>query len=325
MGVSIVRCTLPAAKLPGWGVLREGQVYPLTLSTDHHREVMDAYYKDRAGFDAAISPVGVAAEAVRYLAPLSRDIQLLCQGLNYASHRAEGGLKEDSHNDENLIFYKASSSISAPNETILRPAGCELLDYEIELGLVMREDVPAGARVSEDNLADYLGGLILCNDVSSRDMMFGAPILQWFKGKSQRTFCPVGPVLYLLDAGELSQLYRMRLLLKVNGEVKQDAITDQLIHRPPKTLTELAEFTDLKKGDLLLTGTPGGVILNMTLKTGLAVMLNLTNEKKRRRKFVAAQLAKFRYLQPGDVLELEIKSIDGSIDLGRQRNEITEA
>ena len=90
-------------------------------------------------------------------------------------------------------------------------------------------------------------------------------------------------------------------------------------------LTELAEFTDIKKGDLLLTGTPGGVILNMTLKTGLAVMLNLMNEKKRRQKFVAAQLAKFRYLQPGDVLELEIKSTDGSIDLGRQRNEITEA
>jgi 2-keto-4-pentenoate hydratase/2-oxohepta-3-ene-1,7-dioic acid hydratase in catechol pathway len=311
--------------MQAWGILRDGQVYPLELAATHHREVMDAYYKDRAGFDAAISPVGVAAGSVTYLAPLSQDIQLLCQGLNYASHRAEGGLKEDSHADENLIFYKASSSISAPNETILRPAGCELLDYEIELGLVMREDVPAGARVTEDNLADYLGGLILCNDVSSRDMMFGAPILQWFKGKSQRTFCPVGPVLYLLDAEELSQLYRMRLLLKVNGEVKQDAITNQLIHRPPKTLTELAEFTDVKKGDLLLTGTPGGVILNMTLKTGLAVMLNLTNEKKRRQKFVAAQLAKFRYLQPGDVLELEIKSTDGSIDLGKQRNEIVDA
>jgi 2-keto-4-pentenoate hydratase/2-oxohepta-3-ene-1,7-dioic acid hydratase in catechol pathway len=325
MGISIVRYTRDTASTPAWGVLREGQVCPLALTAGHHREVMDAYYQDRAGFDAAISPVGVAAGSISYLAPLSQDIQLLCQGLNYASHRAEGGLKEDSHDDENLIFYKASSTISAPNETILRPVGCELLDYEIELGLVMREDVPAGAQVTEDNLADYLGGLILCNDVSARDMMFGAPILQWFKGKSQRTFCPVGPVLYLLDAEELSQLYQMRLVLKMNGEVKQDATTDQLIHRPPKTLTELAEFTDVKKGDLLLTGTPGGVIVNMTLKTGLAVMLNLRNERKRRDKFVAAQLAKFRYLQPGDVLELEIKSTDGSIDLGRQRNEIEEA
>ena len=325
MGISIVRYTQDADSTPRWGVLRDGQVYPLTLDTGHHRDVMDAYYRDRAGFDAAISPAGVAAGLVSYLAPLSQDIQLLCQGLNYASHRAEGGLKEDSQDDENLIFYKASSTISAPNATILRPVGCELLDYEIELGLVMKADVPAGAQVTEENLADYLGGLILCNDVSSRDLMFGAPILQWFKGKSQRTFCPVGPVLYLLDAEELPQLYQLRLVLKMNGEVKQDALTDQLIHRPPKTLTELAEFTDVKNGDLLLTGTPGGVIVNMTLKTGLAVMLNLTDEKKRRKKFVAAQLAKFRYLQPGDVLELEIKSTDGSIDLGRQRNEIAEA
>ena len=197
--------------------------------------------------------------------------------------------------------------------------------YEIELGIVLKRDVHDQVSVTDRNLGDYVGGLVLMNDVSARDFMFGAPMLQWFKGKSQKTFCPTGPVLYLLDEGDIQQLYNLRLTLKWNGTVKQNATTDLLIHRPPKTITELSQFTKLDVGDCILTGTPGGVIAGTNLKSALAILFNFTNDKKRRAKFIKAQKSLSPYLQPGDRLELTITSLDGKIDLGTQSNVIADA
>ena len=332
MGTSLVRFTTADAPTQRWGVLVQSQVFPLSISSidsDHHRDVMEIYYSDRARFDASISATGIDATSVEFQAPLSREIQLLAQGLNYASHRAEGGYKgeteEEAAAEENLLFMKASSSISKPNETILRPSGCRLLDYEIELGIVLKRDIHSSVQVTDENLCDYVGGFILCNDVSARDLMFGAPAMQWYRGKSHRTFCPSGPVLFLPDPEDFSQLYRLELKLHLNGKLMQDAVTSQLIHKPPKTLTELSEFNDMNAGDCILTGTPGGVLVELTPKAALAIVFNMRNNKKRRAKFTKAQLSQSDFLKPGDVLDLEIKSSDGSIDLGKQHNEIAEA
>jgi 2-keto-4-pentenoate hydratase/2-oxohepta-3-ene-1,7-dioic acid hydratase in catechol pathway len=325
MGTSVVRFTTGSSDTLQWGVLKGASVHTLAVTADRHREIMDLYYADRPAFDAVVAADGIDESSVEFHAPLSREIQLIAQGINYATHRKEGGLKADAEDEENLIFMKASSTISKPNETILRPKGCVLLDYEIELGIVLKTDVAPGTKVTNQNLGDYVGGLILCNDVSSRDFMFGAPALQWYKGKSQRTFCPVGPVLYLLDEGDISKLYSLQMTLRLNGEVRQSSLTDLMIHKPPATITELATFTDLSCGDCIITGTPGGVCTTMNLKTGLAILLNMKNDKKRREKFIKAQLAVSPYLQPGDILELEMASTDGSIDLGKQRNEIADA
>lgn len=329
MGTRLVRFTAPNQRTPGWGVLTQDQVFPLAIDSDHHRDVMDLYFSDRAGFDAAIASAGIAAESVEYEAPLSRRIQLFAQGLNYASHRAEGGFKgetaEEAEANENLLFAKASSTISKPNETILRPRDCQLLDYEIELGLVLKRDIRGTVDVTDENLSDYVGGFILCNDVSARDMMFGGPAMQWFRGKSQRTFCPVGPVLFLADPEDFAQLYDLKLKLHLNGKLMQDAVTSQLIHKPPKTLAEISEFNDLDVGDCILTGTPGGVLVELTPKSALAIVFNMRNDEKRRAKFTKAQLAQSDFLKPGDVLDLEIVSGDGSIDLGKQHNEIADA
>lgn len=169
-----------------------------------------------------------------------------------------------------------------------------------------------------------MGALTLSNDVSARDFMFGAPMLQWFKGKGQRTFCPTGPILYLLDPDESELIDNLHLTLKLNGELRQDATTDQLIHKPAETLTEIAAFADVIQGDMQLTGTPGGVILNATARAGLAILLNFTNHARRQAKLVKTQTA-VRYLQPGDRLELELESCDGALNLGRQINTITDA
>lgn len=325
MGTSIVRYKTKKNRALSWGVLRGENIFTIDLKMDSHRDVMDRYFNDRLDFDAAISQATIPLANALLCAPVSDDIQILCQGLNYADHRAEGGLNEGSPDQENLIFPKAGSSICGPNDKIIRPRGCELLDYEIELGLIIKSDILESRRINEDDLESLIGGLILANDVSARDFQFGAPAMQWFRGKSQKTFCPMGPVLYLLDKDDLAQLYQLRLTLRLNGEVKQDTTTDLLIHKPAATLADLSNYVGIRAGDCILTGTPGGVLLDIDMKTGLSIMLNLKNDTKRRAKFVAAQLAKTRYLQPGDVLELHIKSLDGNIDLGRQTNQIIDA
>lgn len=329
MGISLVRYIENATDRPNWGVLENSKVHKLSIYSDHHRDIMNLFYLNREKFDAAISETSVEASAVEFLSPLSQQIQLMVQGMNYASHRKEGGFRHDDDNeladDENLIFYKSSSTISKPNVTILRPKGVKLLDYEIELGLVIKKDITETTTVTEANLGEYIGGLILTNDISARDAMFGAPAMQWFKGKSQRTFCPTGPVLYLLEGEDIQKIYSLELKLKLNGKLMQDASTDQLIHKPPATLSEISTLSNLYVGDCILTGTPGGVLMNFSLKTAMAILFNMRNDKKRREKITAAQLGMTDFLKPGDMIELEIQSSDGSINLGKQRNAIAEA
>ena len=322
MGTSIVRYVCKEKGDSSWGVLHREAIFPLVKDFTCHQEVIRAYAEERSIFAAALRLEAVPSAALTFLSPITPNIQLFCQGLNYADHRLEGGLDAGSEQGENLIFTKAPSSICGPNDDIVRPRGCVLLDYEIELGIVLKADIPAPITLAEQDLESVIGALVLANDVSARDFMFGAPAMQWFRGKSQRTFCPLGPVLYLLDTGDLHSLYELELILKLNGKVKQQATTDLLIHKPARTLSELSTFTDLHAGDCLLTGTPGGVLVGIDLRSGLSIMLNLKDDAKRRRKFIAAQLARTPFLQPGDMLELSIRSRDGSIDLGCQRNTI---
>ncbi len=316
MGLSIVRFDTKH-----WGVLEGNEIAALDTRYPSHRELMDDYFDNPQTFKNQ-SAERIPLSTVRLLAPVTSDIQIFCQGLNYATHREEGGVKAEK--GQNLIFTKPPSSICGPYDNIVRPKGCELLDYEIELALVLKQNLPADTDVTDNNLLDYVGGLTLTNDVSARDFMFGAPMMQWFKGKGQRTFCPTGPVLYLIDREEASLIDNLHLTLKLNDEVRQDATTDQLIFKPAETLTELASFADVNRGDMLLTGTPGGVILNATPRVGLAILLNFTDDGKRRAKLVKTQRAA-RYLQPGDSLVLELTSRDGSISLGSQANGVVDA
>ncbi|MEZ5573818.1 MAG: fumarylacetoacetate hydrolase family protein [Halioglobus sp.] len=324
MGTSVVQYSSGDSGRSGWGVLRGGAIYPLEEQYTDHRGVMSAYFADRDAFLASAGDTPMAPDAVRFNSPVSRDAQLFCQGLNYADHRSESGMSAASKG-ENLIFMKAGSSICGPNDTIVRPRGCRLLDYEIELGLVIKEDICGPTAITESDLPRYIGALVLCNDVSARDIMFGSTMMQWFRGKSHRTFCPMGPVLYLMDTADFAQLFSLQLTLMLNGKIKQSASTELLIHRPAQTLSDIATFADMRAGDCLLTGTPGGVLAGVNLKVALAIILNMKDDDKRREKFTQAQLAQTRFLEPGDILELSISTPDGSIDLGKQRNDIADA
>ena len=320
MGICIARFQ-ESENVARWGVVEDNLVAPLTTQFTSHRELMDAFSDDPTSLQFE-AEAAVPLDALNLLSPVTADVQIFCQGLNYASHKKEGGVKTGK--GQNLIFTKPPSSICGPRDDIIRPANCQLLDYEVELALVLKRDVPADTEITNENLLDYVGGFTLANDVSARDLCFGAPMLQWFKGKGHRTFCPTGPILYLMESEEVDLLSNLRLTLSMNGESRQDATTDQLIFKPDETLTELAGFTNLMKGDMLLTGTPGGVILNASPKVGLAIVMNLTNDKKRREKLVKSQKG-VRYLQPGDQLKLSLETKDGRRHFGSQTNTIRDA
>lgn len=320
MGICVIRFE-ESEEVVRWGIVENNLVMPLSTHYASHRDLMDAFSDNPTSLQFS-AEVAVPLETLQLLSPVTSDVQIFCQGLNYASHQEEGGVKTGK--GQNLIFTKPPSSICGPRDDIIRPANCQLLDYEVELALVLKRDVPADTEITNENLLDYVGGFTLANDVSARDLCFGAPMLQWFKGKGHRTFCPTGPILYLMDSEEVDLLSNLRLTLSLNGESRQDATTDQLIFKPDETLTELAGFTNLMKGDMLLTGTPGGVILNASLKVGLAIVMNFTNDKKRREKLIKSQKG-VRYLQPGDQLKLSLETKDGSRHFGSQVSTIRDA
>jgi 2-keto-4-pentenoate hydratase/2-oxohepta-3-ene-1,7-dioic acid hydratase in catechol pathway len=200
----------------------------------------------------------------------------------------------------------------------VKPANVRFLDYEIELGLVFRRDITGPVTVTAANLWDFIAGLVIVNDYSARDVQI--PQTQFYKGKSFRTFGPVGPWLCLLEPADIGRIGDLQLTLTVNGSVRQKDSTRNLVYGPAETLTELSSVHDFSAGDLLATGTPSGCALSVP-SPALQRVAALLPEKTKWKVFFDKQ-AKRPYLQAGDVVEARIRSEDGVIDLGAQRNRV---
>jgi len=170
-------------------------------------------------------------------------------------------------------------------------------------------------RVNERNLHEFVFGLTIANDVSARDVQL--PQLQFFKGKSYRGFCPLGPYLAVLDPEDFAYLDRLTLTLSVDGEVRQQDSTKNLVYKPAESIEELSTFSDISPGDVLLTGTPSGCALRAPRPIMRKFLQLVLSEKKFWQTFRDIQ-AKRPYLQPGDAITASIRSDDGKIDLGEQ-------
>ena len=258
-------------------------------------------------------------ERVRLLAPATPDQQFICQGVNYRSHVKESGL-DAADFPFNTLFTKAPSCITPADTPVVRPRGVELLDYEIELGLVLRRDLPAGTTVSPDRLGDWLAGVTIVNDLSARDIQL--PQGQFYKGKSFRGFGPVGPALVLLTPEEWLRWPQLHMRLAVNGQVRQDAYCGEMIHQPAATLTELASLHDMRAGDLVATGTPAGCAARAPGKAAMFVMRHFMSDATKWRLFIAKGRKNPQYLRPGDRISATIRTDDGAIDLGEQTTAI---
>jgi 2-keto-4-pentenoate hydratase/2-oxohepta-3-ene-1,7-dioic acid hydratase in catechol pathway len=301
-----------------WGVARDGRIAPIAgrfaTTGDFLRDGAAA-----ARALAASGAAGVLAESqVELLSPITRNQQFVCQGVNYRSHLRESGLDPDGA-PFNMIFRKASSCLAPANTQIVRPAHVQLLDYEIEIGLVIGAPLTAARSVTADTLHEVVAALVLVDDVSARDVQL--PQTQFYKGKSYRTFGPVGPYLTLVDAAELARFAELHLRLWVNDELRQDSFASDMVYTPAPTLTELSALQDLLPGDLIATGTPGGCAMQAPPKA-LQLVARLLPEALKWRSFIKSNVSNPRFLQPGDRIRASIRTDDGAIDLGEQRNVI---
>lgn len=275
--------------------------------------------RDRAALDVAVAGEAMPLPARVRQSPVTAPCRVVAQMTNYASHVRDSGM--DPATVPLTFFRKTSHSISGPTDDVVRPAHVRFLDYEVELGLVIGQDLPVG--VGLDGLAGAVGALVVTNDVSARDLQL--PKTQFFEAKSYPTFTPVGPRLVVLEEGDLDLLGALRLRTWVDGELRQDAVLgDDMVYPPLETLRALNRFQPLAVGDLILTGTPGGTALKAPPKP-IEVIGSLLPPSLKWKAFFNGQAKNPRYLGDGAVVEMEIATGDGRLHLGRQRTVVRHA
>jgi acylpyruvate hydrolase len=207
----------------------------------------------------------------RVVRPVLEPGAVACVGINYGAHIAEMGREMPT---SPTYFSKLPRALTDPGEPVVLPPESPKVDYEGEVAAVIGR---RGRRITRESALDHVAGLTLVNDVSMRD--FQNRSLQWFAGKSWQACTPVGPEVATLD--ELGDLGDLELTTTVNGEVRQRAALGDLIFDIPALVADLSQIVELEPGDLIVTGTPGGV---------------------------GHAMEPPHYLQPGDVVEV---SLDG--------------
>lgn len=304
----------------GWGVVAEGGMTPLTGDYPTTGDLIREGQGEARSVAAAGTENNIPLSHIRLLSPITQNQQYVCQGTNYISHLRESGI-DPKKQTFNMIFRKASSCIAPADTDIIRPAHVKLLDYELELGLVFGREITSPQKVTWQNLADYVAGLVITNDVSARDVQL--PQWQFYKGKSYRTFGPTGPWITLIDQEDVKRIPELHLQLAVNGKIRQDAFADDLFFQPPETITELSGIQDFHPGDMLATGTPGGVAAQAPGKLAMAI-IKLLPEKKKWEIFIKRGMQNPNFLKPGDKMEARITTDDAALDLGTQQNLIVQ-
>ncbi|WP_432563304.1 fumarylacetoacetate hydrolase family protein [Kineococcus sp. SYSU DK003] len=260
-------------------LLPDGSAADLSGVLDAHRPWSSADL-DRAAAAVRDGLPAIDLTGRRTGAPVPRPGTVVCIGLNYRDHAAETGAPLPA---EPVVFLKSPSTVVGPHDTLLIPRGSTKTDYEVELGVVL------GARAryldSAEAALEVIAGFVVSHDVSEREFQLERGG-QWDKGKSCETFNPLGP--WFVTADEVADAGSLGLRTWVNGELRQDGSTKDLVFGVAEVIRYLSWFTVLEPGDLVNTGTPAGVALG--------------------------QPDPKPYLRPGDVVECEI---DG---LGRTRN-----
>ena len=222
--------------------------------------------------------------SVRLGAPICRPSKIVCIGLNYRDHAAETGQEVPT---EPVIFFKATSSLSGPNDQVVIPLGSTKLDWEVELAFVIGREA---RYVRKRDALDHIAGYVLHNDYSERAFQLERGG-QWVKGKSADTFAPLGPFLATRD--EIPDPGHLDLWLTVNGATRQKSNTEQMVFGVSDLVSYVSQFMTLLPGDVISTGTPPGVGLGMNppayLKPGDVVALGIQGLGESRQEVVVYQ------------------------------------
>ncbi len=208
--------------------------------------------------------------------------KLICVGLNYSDHAEETGNEMP---PEPVLFFKATSAIVGPNDSIEIPRGSESTDWEVELAIVIGKD---GKYIEESDAMDHIAGFCVVNDVSERDFQTKRSG-QWVKGKSADTFGPMGP--WMVTRDEIADTQNLSMFLDVNGESMQRGSTATMVYQVPFLVSYISQFMSLQAGDVISTGTPPGVGLGMKpprfLKPGDVVTLGIEGLGEQRQQVIA--------------------------------------
>jgi 2,4-diketo-3-deoxy-L-fuconate hydrolase len=231
---------------------------------------------------AALDPQALpqVPDSVRYGVPVAHVGKFICVGMNYSEHAAETGAEAPK---QPVLFMKATSAITGPNDDVIIPLGSEKTDWEVELGVVIGETARS---VSVEQALSYVAGYVVVNDVSERAFQFDHGG-QWVKGKSCDTFGPIGP--WLVTADEVPDPQQLGMWLEVNGHRYQNGHTRTMIFNVAQLVSHISRYMTLMPGDVISTGTPSGVGLGQKPPV---------------------------YLRAGDVIELGIEG------LGKQRQRV---
>lgn len=256
------------------GVVDGDEIVDLSVAApDLPREMIAFFEAGTGAMEAARAAVGEGARIpladAKLEAPIARPPKFLAVGLNYADHVAESGMETPEYP---TIFNKQSTCVTGPTDPVHVPKASHVLDYEGELGIVIGR---RGRHVSRDDAADYIAGYVVVDDVTVRDWQFRTPT--WTMGKSFDTHGPIGP--WIVTTDEIRDPHQLDLRTFVNGELRQESNTKQLIFDCFFLVEHFSTAFTLEPGDIIATGTPGGVgILNkppQILKAGDVVRVEI--------------------------------------------------
>jgi acylpyruvate hydrolase len=222
----------------------------------------------------AARALALPVEAVRRRAPILNPRKLICLGQNYADHAAEAQAPVPT---EPILFSKYATSIIGPDEPILLPAVSQQVDFEVELACILGR---GGRHIHTAHALEHVAGYTVFHDVSARDYQLGKPGKQWMAGKSFDTFAPMGPA--LVTADEVPDPHALDIRCTVSGQMMQSSNTRHLIFSIPEIIAYCSHIFTLEPGDVIATGTPGGI--------GYA-----RNPQ--------------RFLRDGDVVEMEVSNV----------------
>lgn len=251
--------------------------------------------RDLSGVIADLGPAQISPEGLASLAgvnvetlplvegeprlgpPVAGIGQIHAIGLNYRDHARESGMAIP---QEPILFTKATSSLSGPNDDIVIPKNAQAVDWEAELGVVIGS---AAYQIAEADALSHVAGYLAANDVSERDFQAKRGG-QWVKGKSSPGFGPLGP--WLVTRDEIPDPQALSLKLSVNGAIRQDGHSSNMIFPVARLIAYVSGFLRLMPGDVLITGTPAGVGMGMKPPA---------------------------YLKPGDVVTVEVERLGTQI------------
>lgn len=272
--MKLIRHGQPGAEKPG--VIIDGKKFDVSSFVHDYDE---AFFSNQLDLFATLveknrNKLQPLPEGTRLGPPFARPSKIICIGLNYSDHAKESNMAAPA---EPVVFFKSTTSLCGPYDNVVIPPKSKKTDWEVELAFIVKKKA---SYVSEQNAMDYVAGYCLHNDISEREFQLERGG-QWVKGKSCDTFAPAGP--WLSTADEIKDAHNLKLWLKVNGELKQNGNTVNMIFKIPFLVHYLSQFMTLLPGDVISTGTPAGVGLG--------------------------QKPEPMYLREGDVMELGIEGL----------------